>query len=84
MLTDSLKFLVPSVVHNDWDIVGTWVSAVMPINALPGDKFVNAVAVQVREVKRMCLAERIVDLYFIIKKITFFICLLYTSDAADE
>ena len=73
MLTDILKFLIPSVVHDDWDIVGTWVPAVMPINALTGNKFVNAVAIQVREMKRMCLAERIVDLYFIIKKITFFI-----------
>ena len=70
MLTDGLKFLVPSVVHDDWDIVG---NAVMPINALTGNKFVNAVAIQVREMKRMCLAERIVDLYFIIKKITFLV-----------
>ena len=67
-----LNFLSQVVVHDDWDIVGTWVSAVMPINALTGNKFVNAVAIQVREVKRMCLAERIVDL-IIIKKITFFI-----------
>ena len=73
MLTDGLEFLVPGVIHDDRDIVGPWVSAVMPINALTGNKFVNAVAIQVREVKRMCLAERIVDLYFIIKKITFFV-----------
>ena len=54
MLSEDLELFIPSVVHDDGHIVGTWISAVMSINTLAGDKFVNTVTVQIREVKRVC------------------------------
>ena len=73
ILTEILELFIPSVVHDDRNIVRTRVPTVVPVNTLTGNQFVHAVAVQICEVKRVSLTERIVDLDFIIKKVAIII-----------
>ena len=69
ILTEILELFIPSVVHDDRDIVGTRVPAVVPVNTLTGYQFVSTVAVQVRKMKSVGLTERIIDFDFIIKEV---------------
>ena len=66
ILAEVLEFFVPSVVHNDRNIIGSRIPSVMSVNALTGNQFVHPVAIQISEVKGMGLTERIVDLDFVI------------------
>ena len=73
VLTEVLEFFVPGVVHDDRYVVGSRITTVMPVNALAGNQFVHAVAIQIRKMKGMGLTERIVDLDFVVKKVSFVI-----------